>query len=634
MKLAFKDRYLPFGLGLAIVSVLVVLAVLQYRWSNQVSEANETQIGANLQSLMTDWHFDVFRELSAIVISLQVGPDSGARDDWRDYVARYREWQQSSPNPGVVRDVLIWETSTAPRSRLLRLDTDTQKVEPSPLASSLNPLLERLQARSSGLPAALTAWALQPLQYAVDVRTTPAPGQRRRTDPMTGWQFDASIPALVHPIVHHALPGDHGAQASDSVDWIVVIFDIEYLQHALLPELTRRYFDTGDQPEYRIALVSSTGPLRTIYDSDPDARDRTPLQPDAEMDVFGTPPETTEGHVLQGPRTVSKAARTSWRILPAGAWFPVIQYGGENASWKLLVQHRNGSLAAMISGVRHRNLAISFGVLGLLAISMILVVVAAYRAQNFARLQMNFVAGISHELRTPLAVIASAAENIIDGVVSSKQMIKYGAAIHNQARQLSGLVEQILHFASTQEGRNRYHLRLLTADEIVRAAVENTRELLESEHFVLDAHVDPDLPMVRGDLSALSQCLQNLIVNAVKYGRDSRWIGVRALRAAGPGGFTEVQIQVEDRGPGIPASEIKQIFEPFYRTHAARQAQVRGTGLGLTLARTIAEEMHGRLTVVSRLKHGSTFTLHLPVVVHSTVESDDREHVTLETKKS
>jgi signal transduction histidine kinase len=107
--------------------------------------------------------------------------------------------------------------------------------------------------------------------------------------------------------------------------------------------------------------------------------------------------------------------------------------------------------------------------------------------------------------------------------------------------------------------------------------------------------------------------LQNLIANAVKYGGESRWIGIRALIADGPDRRKEISITVEDKGIGIGQEELKRIFDPFYRTPAATAAQIHGSGLGLPLAKTIAEAMGGRLTVTSVPRKGSAFTVHLPV---------------------
>jgi len=236
-------------------------------------------------------------------------------------------------------------------------------------------------------------------------------------------------------------------------------------------------------------------------------------------------------------------------------------------------------------------------------------------AIQFAKLQVDFVTSISHELRTPLAVIRSAAENIADGVVGGKeQLARYGSVIRNQSRQITDLVNEILLFASTRNEKNRYTMRPLQVSEIIGSAIENTAELVREAGFVVEQHVEPDLPGLIGDFSALSHCLQNLIGNAIKYSGQTRWICIRAfLDEARIPGHREIQISVQDRGIGIDKPEIPHIFEPFYRSPAVSAAQIHGTGLGLPLARSIAEAMNGRLTVESKLGIGSTFTLHLPV---------------------
>lgn len=232
-------------------------------------------------------------------------------------------------------------------------------------------------------------------------------------------------------------------------------------------------------------------------------------------------------------------------------------------------------------------------------------------AMQLARLQMDFVASISHELRTPLSVIRSAAENITDGVIEApEQCKKYGAMIRSQTRQITELVTQILLFASTREGKNHYVLRPIEIGQVMKSVLENTSELIQEEGIVLECHVDGELPNVIADASALSQCLQNLVINAIKYSGDNKWI---AIYASMPRGDEEIRISVKDRGIGIASSELKRIFEPFYRSPSVCAAQIHGTGLGLPLAKRIAEAMGGSVSVSSELGRGSIFTIHLPV---------------------
>jgi len=243
-------------------------------------------------------------------------------------------------------------------------------------------------------------------------------------------------------------------------------------------------------------------------------------------------------------------------------------------------------------------------------------------AIQLAKLQMDFVASVSHELRTPVAVLSSAADNIADGLVTGKAEIqKYGQMMRNQTRQMSELVEQILLFASADERSERYIFERLTVAQILDAVQKSTKGLVEGHGFVLERRIEADLPQVLGDLPALTQCLQNLVGNAVKYGGERKWIGLTAWRApAANRAGEEIRISVSDRGMGIERSELPHIFDPFYRSPRVVNMQIHGTGLGLSLAKRIAETMGGGLTVVSEISVGSAFTLHLPALERNEVE--------------
>lgn len=236
-------------------------------------------------------------------------------------------------------------------------------------------------------------------------------------------------------------------------------------------------------------------------------------------------------------------------------------------------------------------------------------------AIQLAKLQMEFVASVSHELRTPLAVLNSAADNIADGLIEGKSTLKrYGAVLQHQSRNMSRLVDEILLFASTEDGTQRYVLQPLLLSPIIDSIVKATEGVLKDSGFVLDLTMEPDLPFVLGDVSGISQCLQNLISNAIKYGGEDRRIILHAFEAGGEQRLgREVCISIMDRGIGIDSSELERIFEPFYRSPQVSAAQVHGTGLGLSLAKRIADSMGGRISVSSEISVGSTFILHLQV---------------------
>src|SRR5262249_39945386 len=225
--------------------------------------------------------------------------------------------------------------------------------------------------------------------------------------------------------------------------------------------------------------------------------------------------------------------------------------------WQLVVNNRQGSLEAAVEALRRRNLAMSFGVVLVLGATMGIIIFATRRAQALARLQMDFVAGVSHELRTPLTVISSAADNIADGVVESKdQMAHYGMVLRGQARQLKELVEQILLFAATRANRQPHSLRASQVKAALALSLENTAELIRGAGFNVECDISRDLPDVFIDVQAMARCLQNLIVNAVKYSGEARWIGIEANHAEDGSGVT---MSVRDHGIGISAADVKQI---------------------------------------------------------------------------
>ena len=277
--------------------------------------------------------------------------------------------------------------------------------------------------------------------------------------------------------------------------------------------------------------------------------------------------------------------------------------------WKLVVTHPSGSLEAVVTSQRRRNLAISSSVLGLLGASMGLLVLATRRAQRLAKQQMEFVAAVSHELRTPLAVIRSAAENLADGVVHDEARIRrYGELMRAEGRRLTDMVEQILEFAGIQSGQRGFALRPVGVGPLVSDIVSASASLIETAGLVVEFDIPDDLPPVLGDEPALRRVFQNLIDNAIKYGAGGKSIRISGRQSGG-----EVSVTVADRGIGIDAADQTRIFEPFYRAAEVVAAQVQGAGLGLSLVQRIVAAHGGRVTVKSAPREGSAFTVHLPV---------------------
>jgi len=610
MKLMIKERTFTTGMIILAVVVVIVLGLLQYRWSNQVSEATSIRLADSLQMSMINWHLDFFRDFSEICIAMRVDPPTGANGDWSQYARRFDDWKKSTAHPDLVSSVYVLKVDEAPGSQALRLDTGSQRFASSDWPANFADLREELrQASLKSAPAGLAAPAGEAL---------PSPASDREfTDrfyaggALAGWQFEPGIPALVHPLERSA-SGSAGRAARTGVSWIVIALNRQDVQDHILPDLAQRYFRGTEGLDYQVAVVAGNKPAYPIYSSDQGFGEQQVPDADGTMNIFGRLQDQALGssiHIFHTP-SQNKGPAASVGI----TWFPLVRATAADQDWRLIVRHRRGgALGAFVADSHRRDLAISFGVLLLLVISMAILIITSTRAQRLAKLQMDFVTAVSHELRTPLTVISSAAENIAHGVVEGKQQLaQYGAVIGNQARKLFEMVEQILLFAAIREGHQRYSLRPLAVSAIIDAALSNTAGLIQEARFTVEQEIEANLPQVTGDLSALSQCVQNLITNALKYGSRQRWIGIQARLAEHGLSGREIEISVSDRGMGIESADLPHIFEPFYRSPLVAAAQIHGTGLGLPLAKSIAEAMNGELTVKSVPARGSTFTLHLP----------------------
>ncbi len=609
------SRFIWTATLIGIAILLLALALLQYRWNAQIRQAAEVRAGADLESVMMKWHLDLYGELSTICIALQVGPDSGAHDRWDDYLQRYERWRNAGStsgeniysNPDVVSDIYIWETTRRENAHLLRLNASAGTIEPVSKPRELNDLLSHLQKKSGSLTVALRAWVPDDSgQVKSKGESQSSAASKLRSNAITGWQFDESIPAIVHPIVNNSTSG---ATGSDSVDWFVIVLNRSTIERRIFPELARRYFGSGQQFEYKVAVVSVGAASRLLYSSDPDFGINDVSNSDSVMNIFGPPPESTEGSFWEGVKNKESLRGEEWHSFSGPVWFPIIQHTSKADSWMLFLQHRTVPLEASINRVWRANLFVGGAILLLLTVSMFLVIVATQRVRALAAMQMDFVASISHELRTPLAAMLSAGQNIADGF--APDLRRYGSIITNQSRQLIDLVDQILLFAAMKDGKKEYVIEPVAVDGILKTLQKTTLPILEQQGFAVEIQIPDEIPAVMGDAQGILRCLQNLLENAAKYGGDSRWIGIRVEVHNSPDWGREVAISVADHGIGVDAQELEHICDPFYRGARVIAAQIHGSGLGLAVVRHIMKAIGGRLSVASEQGQGSVFTLQL-----------------------
>ncbi|HEU5216515.1 MAG TPA: ATP-binding protein [Gaiellaceae bacterium] len=232
------------------------------------------------------------------------------------------------------------------------------------------------------------------------------------------------------------------------------------------------------------------------------------------------------------------------------------------------------------------------------------------RVEELARLSQlraDFVSLVSHELRSPMAAVIGAARTLQDRwrMLTADQRESFLALIGDETARLAELVGDVLDTSRIEAGTFSYRFEEVDLGRVVDEAVEAAA--LAQQEVPVVASVRTGLPAIRGDRARIRQVLGNLIENAVKYSPEGGEVRVSA--AAGNGA---VQIAVKDAGPGIPRDQQGRIFEKFGRVDVPG-ASKPGTGLGLFIARSIAEAHGGSLDVTSGAEPGATFTLTLPV---------------------
>jgi two-component system phosphate regulon sensor histidine kinase PhoR len=265
-----------------------------------------------------------------------------------------------------------------------------------------------------------------------------------------------------------------------------------------------------------------------------------------------------------------------------GKRFPTTLY-----RWRLQLAPKDAPLLEQQARQREFNKAALLGSSALILVaSVVFFLYASLQERRLNALKSDFVANVSHELKTPLSVVRMFSELLITGRVSSAQKQRqYLEMISRESERLSALIENVLDFAALERGKQTYAREEADLTEIVQRGVETVRPRLEGGE--LRVQVPDPVPTVSVDPQAVLLAVINLIDNAVKYGEGSP-IDVAVLVKP-----REIWVQVRDRGPGIPREETRRVFDRFYRVRRSGQ-QVRGSGIGLSLVKHIADAHGGR----------------------------------------
>ncbi|HEX7680172.1 MAG TPA: HAMP domain-containing sensor histidine kinase [Thermoanaerobaculia bacterium] len=553
-------------------AALVVLGTLQYRWIGQMADAERQRMRAGIEFAAHHYSDEFDHELTRMFFSFQIAPMEATPER---LLHRYDEWAASSRDPHMVKAIYFVPPNQL--NTLQHIDPTARTVRTVPWPATLATVRPLLAAEIAG------GQPTRPIVPRAMAMIVPC-----------------GIPRMVMERHHQEIALFAGLQQKvmmmhpmPSSAFMVIELDRDYITRVMLPDLTRRYFDTPEGRQYEVAVTASdTGDV--LYRSD----DRSaPFHADLVLPIFSVRPlrrEPFDGPMLLAP--------------------PPAQAG-----WQFQVRHHAGPLEEVVGATRRRNLILTGGILAVLA-GTVLALVAMLRGAERLRLQqLEFVAGVTHELNTPVAALSSAGQNLADGIVTEpSQVARYGAAIVKESRRLTEMIGQVLAYGGMQS-RRKLPLTPVAIVGVIEEAIAACRWMADEQAVVIETDVDQNLPFVDGDAASLARAMQNLLANAIRHGAAGKWVAIRA--SADDRG---VVISVEDRGPGIAARDLPHLFEPFYRGRGADR--VRGSGLGLTIVKQIAAAHGGSVAVDRRREGGAVFTLRLPARATAVAAPEIAQH--------
>jgi two-component system phosphate regulon sensor histidine kinase PhoR len=238
-------------------------------------------------------------------------------------------------------------------------------------------------------------------------------------------------------------------------------------------------------------------------------------------------------------------------------------------------------------------------------------------AKRTEQMRADFVANASHELRTPLAAVSGFIDTLKGHARDDAQARdRFLDIMSAEAGRMRRLIEDLLSLTRIELNEHVRPSDNVSLEDIVREALAALGPLAQTDGIALELSAAPDLPPVAGDHDELVQLFQNLIHNAIKYGRAGGHVWVTlgpAPVSGGRGAAAMLAIGVRDDGEGIPSDAVPRLTERFYRVDVKRSREKGGTGLGLAIVKHIVNRHQGRMTIESKAGEGSTFTVLLPI---------------------
>ena len=527
-----KRSWFSIFLVVGLLGLLCLLAVLQYVWLGQISEAERDRITRRLQTDTERFGEDFNREIQTAYVNFQSDESVWANKNWAQFNERYDFWLKKTAYPTLIKNFYYLENK--PDGGVYEYDAGKREFKPAVLTDELQAIKTKSADEKTFEPVDEPHFALVMTIFEAPKNIDRIMISRKR-EPMPARQSIAEIRKEPQPVpTKIELPERRG--------FLVMKLDETVVRNQLLPDLAKKHFPEND---FNLAVTSRAGQTifatgevtradstAPLFDLTPDNlifftnRDVLPRSPERKAEgmvinqsqihtqTFSTV-ETESITVGKPPEKRQATGTFQFRLKDKQNPTTIFQTANltNEGNWTLNVQHSAGSLDNFIAGTRNKNLGISFGILGVLAVSILLIFVSAQRARVLAQRQIDFVSSVSHEFRTPLAVIYSAGENLADGVArEERQVSRYGDLIKAEGKKLSAMVEQILEFAGANSGKKKYDFREQSVTQIVESALGECRALIEEKGFRVETELAENLPPVKADANALGQAIQNLNV--------------------------------------------------------------------------------------------------------------------------
>jgi two-component system, OmpR family, phosphate regulon sensor histidine kinase PhoR len=229
------------------------------------------------------------------------------------------------------------------------------------------------------------------------------------------------------------------------------------------------------------------------------------------------------------------------------------------------------------------------------------------------RMRADFVANASHELRTPLASLKGFVETLQDAAKDdATAREKFLKIMHQQAERMARLIDDLLSLSRIEMQAHVTPRDKVDLKAIVAHVVQTLGPIAQEKSIAIDLVPASSPCFVTGDRDELIQVFQNLVENAIKYGRQGGRVSVRSTRAQTSAGSDRITVSVADDGPGIAPEHLPRLTERFYRVNAAQSRTVGGTGLGLAIVKHVLNRHRADLQVDSVVGQGSTFRVVFP----------------------